>query len=115
MNTHNFEALKMFLQEAVGYFVTEGEVWQKGKVALDATQEMRARFASFQDELAHAATFYDIAILADEMRGSSTANHFYLPQKRVGFHERLVAVKVMAKEGLLENVEWWRAVSFRKR
>ncbi len=111
MNTHNLIALKVMLYEAVGFFITEGEVWQRGKIVTDATQMMRSRFASFQDELTNADTFQAVVPLAQEIRRSSLLNRFYLPEKRVAFHERLVAIKVMAEEGLLENVEWWRARS----
>lgn len=114
MNTHNLQALKEFLHQTITLFSTEGVVYQKDKIVSDATETMRDTFVGFHDEIAHAQTFREIGRLANEARRLSLANNFFLPRKRVAFYERLVAVKVMDDEALLENVEWWRAASFQR-
>lgn len=114
MNAHNLMALKEFLHQSITLFAREAAVYQGTKIVMDATEEMRDRFVSFHDDLAHAQSFREVARIAKDARHCSLANNFFLPRKRVAYYERLVAVRVIGEEGLLENVEWWRAASLKQ-
>mgnify|MGYP001597089685 FL=1 len=115
MNIHNLAVLKEMLHQTTEFFVAKGAVYQGDKIVLDATAEMRKKFVGFHDDIAHAETFREVAKLVNDMRNNSLVNNFFLPRTYVAYYERLIAVKVMAEEGLLENVEWWRSVSFQRK
>ncbi|OGJ67557.1 hypothetical protein A2947_02280 [Candidatus Peribacteria bacterium RIFCSPLOWO2_01_FULL_54_110] len=113
MKKNNLNTLKEFLRETTDCFSERGAVYQGPRLQTEATKQMRTTFAEFSAEIYCASSFDEIAAIACEMRMASVANNFFPPREDVSFYERLVAVKVLGEERLLDNVDWWRAASLR--